>query len=163
MVASPNPSSLAFPPTQSIGRDDQGNDIFVTDLWRRFFVNVFTILGQGRNPPPQAIFFKSPSPNVVEAYNSATGAFIGTFLTSGSGGGIVQPVAIVGSPFVYKAHSPGTLVVESGAVSISRDGGATYYACGLTGAAVPVLNGDWVQVIFYNVPPSAAFFPQGGS
>ncbi len=160
-MSNPNPSSLAFPPTQSIARDDQGNDLFVTDLWRRFFVNVFTILGKGVNPPAEAIFFKSPAPNVVEAFSSATGEAIGTFITTGSGGGPVRHIPIGVSPFVFKSSSPGTFVIESGAVSISRDGGATYYACGLTGAAVPVLNGDWVQVTFYNIAPVAAFFPQG--
>ena len=161
MATRPNPSTLAFPPTQAIARDVEGNDVTVSDLWRRFFVNVYTILGQGRNAPPQAIFWKSPSPNVVEAFSSASGALIGTVITTGSAGGPVQPQAVGSSPFTFKATSPGVLVVESGATQVSRDQGANWYPCGLTGAAITVLKGDWVEVVFYAIAPKVAFFPQG--
>ena len=63
------------------------------------------------------------------------------------------------SPFVFKSTVSGTLVVESGQVELSRNSGANWFVCSLTGGAIPVLNADWVRVTWYNSAPLVTLFP----
>lgn len=65
------------------------------------------------------------------------------------------------SPFSYTAMTAGTLLVSTGNVFISRDGGTTFYAAnsGASGGAFPLLNGDVAQVTWTGANPNINWLP----
>ncbi len=70
-----------------------------------------------------------------------------------------MPQIVGGSPFVFVAPGPGTLVVASGKTELSRNGGGIYYTVGLQGGTVPVLISDQVRVSWTGSAPLITFFP----
>lgn len=75
----------------------------------------------------------------------------------GSPGSSAAQVAVGASPFVYTVPSSGLVVVSSGTLALSRDGGATYLP--ITGNSVPVRNADLVQLTYTGGAPSFNFLP----
>lgn len=102
-------------------------------------------------------------PNLpISAYNAGDGTLLGQIQLGSETGAAAIPQAVGLSPWIFTAPLPGTLVVDSGKLEISRDAGATYWLSSLVGASLPVLKGDLVRVTFLKATPTAAFLPVGG-
>ena len=127
------------------------------DLWRR-------VGGLAPNlDTPSAAVLKFDSTGKVSAVKASNGqplvVEIPAAKTAAPGApGQAQLVTL--SPFVFlcPAAAQGLLVVSSGVVTFSRDG-ANFFPCGLTGAAVRVLPGDQVSVVWSAQAPQIIFFP----
>ena len=68
-------------------------------------------------------------------------------------------VAPTGSPFVYNATEPGSLLIVGGTVSAVTLQRNQTYATGLTSGFIPVSIGDKVTIT-YTVAPTLTFFPR---
>lgn len=97
----------------------------------------------------------------IEVRKAADGSLIGVIYIANTPGGAPIPQAPVVSPFQFTAPKDGTLVVESGKVELSRDGGGTWFQTSLAGGALPVLIQDQVRVTWFNAIPLITFFPIG--
>lgn len=89
------------------------------------------------------------------------GTALGTlFLTSDINGGPAQAQTLAASPFVLGVTTKiGTVVVSSGKVELSRDGGTTWLLVSLVGGAVPKLSADLIRVTWFGDPPAVTFLP----
>jgi hypothetical protein len=73
--------------------------------------------------------------------------------------GTIQTITVGASPFTYTASGNGTVIVNSGTVSIIafvRDG--TVVGTGVTAGMFPVSIGDGIRVT-YSVAPNVRFVP----
>lgn len=79
-----------------------------------------------------------------------------------SPGGQPQVQVLEVSPFDFQAPTNGTLLISSGVVAISRDGGETFFPAGTMGGTVPVVVADIARVSWSGaLPPSVVFLPTG--
>jgi hypothetical protein len=76
------------------------------------------------------------------------------------GGNPVQQV-LGASPFVFECTQQGLLAIDSGKVELTRNAGLTWYVVSLVGGAIPVQNGDWCRVTWYESAPTVVFLPNG--
>ncbi len=73
----------------------------------------------------------------------------------------VAAITLGASPYVYTAPRGGRVIVNGGTVTaleFSRDGGTTYYNCGVTAGVIPLNATDFLRIT-YAVAPTVTFVP----
>lgn len=123
--------------------------------WYQFFVSLWQKVGAAYTPIASAVALQLVG-SAIEAIDTSSGASLGNLVTTG-GVGPVSPLAPGASPWVWQATTPGTLVVTSAQVELSRDG-VTWYIVGPTGGAVPMQTDDQARLTWYGDTPKATFF-----
>jgi hypothetical protein len=156
------PSGTALPEFNSrlVTEDDT-----VSIPWSRFFIALWQKTGGSIVTVAGTTLIQQVG-NLFELFGVSGGTsltYLATLLTPKSFGAAVQVQTLAASPFTYTATVGGTLVVFSGQVELSRDSGANWYMVGLTGGAIPMLNGDRVRVTWFESGvanrPTVTFFP----
>lgn len=160
-MANPGPALVVPLQDYPISQSDGDGNGRVTLSWSRFFTTLAGLVGGSLVPVSNPVVIRVINPEQLGAYDATTGELLGVIPLKNEPGGIPQPVAITGSPQIYKAISDGTLVVFSTALEVSRDGGGTWFQVTLTGGALPLLVGDWARATWYDVatPPKITWFP----
>lgn len=145
----------------------------LTLVWQRFMLSMWSKLGGNASQASTAVFLStSAAPSsgstssgsaAIAAYNSSTGALIGTISTTGTGGP-AQVISPTASGFTYTAPGEGSLLVLGARVDVSRDGGTTFYPVTLTGGAVPLLTGDVAKLTWFSAQaPTVTWLPNANS
>lgn len=123
--------------------------------WYQLLVSLWQKAGAAYTQVATAVALQL-SGSSIQAINTATGQSLGFLVTSGAVGP-VTPLAPGASPWVYQATSPGTIVVTSAQVELSRDG-VTWYIVSPMGGAIPMQADDQVRLTYYGAAPAATFF-----
>lgn len=117
--------------------------------WYQLLVDLWRKTGSGYSSTPEVAYWQY-SEGVLTAYSPAGQAIVP---------GAAAPQDLGSSPFVFTAPQAGTLVCSAGTVSISRDGGNTYYSAGTAGGAIPLQGGDLCKVAWSESAPTVAWLP----
>lgn len=123
--------------------------------WYQLLVSLWNKVGGAYTQVAQAVALVL-SGTSIEAIDTSSGASLGFLVTTG-GSGPVSPLTPGASPWVYQALGPGTLVVTSAQVELSRDG-VTWYVVSPMGGAIPMQADDQVRLTYYGAAPTATFF-----
>lgn len=127
-----------------------------TYVWYRFLSTLWLQISAANVALAAAVVLQQVN-GVIQAVSSATGKVIATLLTSSSAGGTPQVLTVTITPWAFAAPSVGTLLVESGQVTIGRSG--TTSVVGLQGGAIPLMTGDTVSVLWYRTAPRVVWLP----
>jgi hypothetical protein len=153
-MAAPPSNTQPFPELGTPLVDANGA---VSIPWYRFFVSLWQKTG-GAGLITTGVYFAIVN-GLVVAYQALSKAKLGTLVMSSSAGAAAQSLTLTASPQVYTATIAGTFFTNGGQLSISRDGGASWFIFSVTGGAVPMLNADKVKVVWEYSPPLAQFLP----
>lgn len=151
MTAQPQSNLLlaAAPIIDSEGNPTTEHFRFLQDQWRK--------LGGTQSTIPTAVYVAIAN-GLVVANAAQDNSEIGPLFITGKAGGAAQGIGTGGgSPITFTTPAGGQVVTSSGTLSISRNGGGTYFVVG--GGAVGVLTGDKVQVTWTGPAPTIVFLP----
>jgi hypothetical protein len=132
----------------------------ITTPWQRLLITLWRRTGGGAAVTPNSAIIQQNSSGGLDVFDSTSGAFLGTIQLTNQPGAPAQPQAPSTSPFVFIALENGQLVVFSGRVELSRDGGVTWYLASLTGGSFLMLRNDRARVTWFEAAaPAITFFP----
>jgi len=128
--------------------------------WYKLLVALWQNGGGGNVPTAQAVYFLINGSGGVDVFDSLNNTYIGTIFLVGQAGQPAVAEAPGASPYLFAALTSGHLAISGAKIELSRDAGATWFPVSLTGAAVPVLNGDAVRATWYgSTAPTVTWFP----
>ena len=129
----------------------------ITPPWHRLLIDMWRRLGGSTVSTVNAIYLALVG-GAVEAFEASTSEVLGVVpIIGGKGPGAAIELHPGASPFVYSPNAPGSLVVSSGQVTLSR--GTASLVGSLSGGSFFMVQGDSAQIVWFASPPQVYFFP----
>lgn len=136
----------------------------IKSTWYRLLLMIWRRVG-GQAPSIQTqnfVILQAPNAPAgpILALLASSGQSMGSVSAGGTTGGAVEQQSTLQNPLVFVAPNSGVLVAATGTMSLSRDGGLTYYpiGSGSGGGVVSVMFGDQVQIAWTG-SNQITFFP----
>jgi len=124
--------------------------------WQYFFQALWAKTGGGSVSVNNSyVIVETPQGPTITGPGPSNGTVIGGVDKSPP---TVQTVG--GSPWSFRAAENGFMALSGGQVDYSRDG-TNYYRTSMTGGQIVMVEGDHINVIWYDTPPVAVWFPGG--
>lgn len=161
-----NVSYQPFPQLNSaIAVPDAHGVLLCGPAWQRLFIRMWILSGAKIIAQPNAAVVGQTALGngaPLGVFDSNTGVLIGTIFLTNQPGKPAIPQLPFPSGDVFIATQDGFWVVSSGQVEVSRNVGVTWQQVSLTGATLPLSNGDRMRVSYDQVQPTVVEYPSGG-
>ena len=125
--------------------------------WGRFFIELWKRTGGSGVSSQNGAYFVVGADGNIGVYATNNNTLLGTLVFAPVSPLAPQAQTLGASPFKFTAAQPGTLVVSSGAVSITRSGVTA--SAGSAGGALALAEDDSASVSWTGGAPSVVFFP----